>query len=65
METCIGLPLRTIEECIRHDIQDLIRPSTEALNDELGSRMLHRSSIMFEAVVDFVTFLGWKISMQS
>ena len=45
------------EECIRHFIQDLILPSLDALNDELGTRMLHlsRTSITYEAVVDFVT----------
>ena len=45
------------EEGIRHFIQDIIIPSTEALNDEIGSRILHLSVITFEAVVDFVPIL--------
>ena len=42
------------EESIRHFIQGVILPSFDALNDELGSRILHLSLITFEAVVDFV-----------
>ena len=45
------------EEGICDFIQDIILPSTDALNDEIGSRILHRSLITFEAVVDFVPIL--------
>ena len=53
------------EEGIQHFSQDIILPSFEALNDELGSRIRHLSVITFEAVVDFVLIYRSQISLRS